>query len=170
MELFGIYNRQAEYLGVRPREEVHRLGYWHKSAQVFVFNNHGELLLQQRSAEKDLYANLWDYSVGEHLQPHETFLQGALRGLREELGICGVRLEVLGGLRWVEFISPTHHDREIQQAFQCTYDGPVEIDAAEVAQTRHITLDKLKDWLSRRPEQFTPWFKADLHEFNWLSE
>ncbi len=169
MEQFGIYNRQAEFLGVRPRDEVHRLGHWHKSAQVFVFNSRGELLMQQRSPQKDLYANLWDYSVGEHLQPFESFFEGATRGLREELGIHQVSLELLGGVRWVEFVSPTHCDREIQQAFQCSYDGSIEIDSTEVAQIRHVPLGELKKWLLRSPEEFTPWFKADLYEFDLLS-
>lgn len=32
-------------------------------------------------------------SIVEHLEPRESFLEGAVRGIREELGITGVRLE-----------------------------------------------------------------------------
>ena len=105
-------------MGLRRRDEVHQLGLWHKSAHVFLFDPAGHMLIQQRAADKDLYADLWDYSVGEHLQPGEDFLSGALRGLQEELGITEVGgLEALGGMRWVEIQGAAHIDREIDGAF-----------------------------------------------------
>ena len=143
-ELFATFSRDGQPLGLRRRSEVHRLGLWHKSAQVFVFDDAGRLLLQQRVPHKDLYADLWDYSVGEHLQPEETFIAGAQRGLQEELSIVPrEELQPLGGLRWVEHVSSTHADREIQQAFRCRYDGDVVLDPLEVAQVRYIDMAEL---------------------------
>ena len=67
VEELQIFDRTGRALGLCPRHVVHTEGHWHKSAQVFLFNEAGELLIQQRAFEKDLYAGLWDYSVGEHL-------------------------------------------------------------------------------------------------------
>jgi isopentenyldiphosphate isomerase len=47
----------------------------------------GDVLLQRRSDDKALEAGCWDLSCAEHLSTGETYLQGAIRGLREELGI-----------------------------------------------------------------------------------
>ena len=119
LELFATYDRNGRAQGLRRRDDVHREGLWHKSAQVFVFRSDGRLLIQRRAADKDLYAGLWDYSVGEHLQPGEEFHQGATRGLREELGITEApSLQPLGGVRWIELQGAHHTDREIQQAFR----------------------------------------------------
>ena len=148
---------------------VHKQGLWHKSAQVFVFNGQDELLVQKRAAHKDLYANQWDYSVGEHVQPNESFVAGALRGLKEELNI---ELEVadlqpLGEERWVTFKGMDRVDREIQQAFSCRWDGAVRWDVNEVQFVHFIQLDHLNQWINMAPAEFTPWFADNLVEFGW---
>jgi len=170
MEQFEVFDENHQLLGLAPRQEVHRSGQWHKSAQVFVFNQREQLLIQQRTADKDLYAGLWDYSVGEHLQPGEDFHQAAARGLQEELQISGVDLQPLGQLRRVEWRGDAFWDRELQQAFLCHYDGPVVADPVEVAQVRYISLAALAEWVADSPAdtEFTPWFVEDLRLFGWL--
>ncbi len=154
-------------VGSARRSDVHRHGYWHRSAHVFLFDSLGRLLIQHRAAHKDLYAGLWDYSVGEHLQPGETFLDGALRGLVEELGVHGVPLEPVGESRWTEQTDAKLNirDREIQQAFRGVYDGPVHPDPGEVAGVAYASRDKLTELLTRSPESLTPWFARDLEVF-----
>lgn len=168
MEQFEVFDDDNQLLGLMPRDEVHRCGHWHKSAQVFVFNQQEQLLIQRRAADKDLYAGLWDYSVGEHLSPGEDFCQGAMRGLQEELCISEVQLQPLGGLRHVQWRGDNYWDREIQQAFLCHYDGPVVADPVEVARVRHISLTALAEWVVGSEAEFTPWFVDDLRIFGWL--
>ncbi len=167
-EYFETFDEAGQLLGLAPRDEVHRNGSWHKSAQVFVFDDTGALLLQRRAQHKDLYAGLWDYSVGEHLQPGESFEAGALRGLREELGISSVALTPLGGERRVRQAGETYDDREIQRAFRCRWQGEPQADPAEVAEVRYVALDDLRAWVSRSPDAFTPWLLVDLKEFGYL--
>ncbi|MEM9620386.1 MAG: NUDIX domain-containing protein [Pseudomonadota bacterium] len=167
-EQFEVFNDQGALLGRKPRDEVHRLGFWHKSAQVFVFNSGGHLLLQRRSEHKDLYAGLWDYSVGEHLQPGESYLDGARRGLWEELRIADVCLITLGDERRVAHEGPDYYDREMQQAFRCEYSGALVADSVEVAEVRYFPLPEIVSWVQRDAAVFTPWFVEDLVEFGWL--
>jgi isopentenyl-diphosphate delta-isomerase len=162
LELFTTYSREGVPTGLVPRAEVHRLGLWHKSAQVFIFDADGCLLVQRRAVDKDLYANLWDYSVGEHLHPEESQIDGARRGLCEELRISGVDLEPLGGERWVEIVDDEFADREIQQAYRGVYTGQLRVDPVEVAEVRYIGLTDLRRWIDDRPRDFTPWFLEDL--------
>ena len=126
--------------------------------------------MQQRAADKDLYAGLWDYSVGEHLIPGESYIEGAQRGLREELDIASVSLERLGGERWVEQIGADYADREIQQAFRCSYAGAVRPDPAEVAQVRYIAMVDLHAWVTASPADFTPWFVEDMRVFGFFGD
>ncbi len=168
MEYFETFDDAGERLGLVARDVVHRSGLWHKSAQVFVFDEAGALLIQQRAADKDLYAGLWDYSVGEHLQPGESFVAGARRGLREELGIDNVELSALGELRRVRQHGDGYDDRELQRAFRCRWSGELTVDPVEVAATRYIDMTSLRDWVERRPEDFAPWLKIDLEEFGLI--
>ena len=167
-EPFEYFDEVGKCLGIKSRGEVHQQGLWHRSAQVFLFNPAGELLLQKRAANKDLYAGLWDYSVGEHLQPGESFHDGANRGLHEELGVTGATLEPVGTQRQVTLTGENFIDREIQQAFTCVYAGSINPDPDEVAQIQYADLNLVARWVERAVADFTPWFVNDLREFGWL--
>ena len=91
-EHFDTFDDDGQPTGLKPRSEVHRLGLWHRSAQVFLYTPAGELVVHRRAVDKDLYAGLWDHSVGEHLHPGESYLAGALRGVQEEFGLHGLQL------------------------------------------------------------------------------
>ncbi len=54
---------------------------------ICVFNREGQMLIQQRSKEKGLWAGLWDVSVGGAAQAGDSSWQAAERELKEELGI-----------------------------------------------------------------------------------
>ncbi len=169
-EYFETFDDDGRALGLVPRAEVHRRGLWHRSAHVFLFTRTGALWIQQRAAGKDLYPGRWDFSVGEHLTPGETYLQGALRGLTEELGIDNAALEPLGGVRrnTCRIADQGLLDRELQQAFRGTWDGPVTANPAEVADVRTIEPAALRAWIQRSEQDFTPWFLAELRALDLL--
>ncbi|XOV81939.1 MAG: NUDIX domain-containing protein [bacterium] len=168
MELFATFDRNGVFQANVPRKTVHQQGLWHKSSQVFVFNRQGDLLLAQRAQDKDLYPGLWDYSVGEHLQPGETHLAAAHRGLDEELGITNMPLEVLGTQRWVTHSGTGFLDREIQQAFRGCYTGQLRPDPVEVQAVEYVSLMDLAERVTQNADQFTPWLIEDLLEFKLL--
>jgi isopentenyldiphosphate isomerase len=162
-EQFEIFSEDGTLLGTAPRSRVHAEGLWHKSAQVFLFDSAGRLYLQRRVDEKDVCPGLWDQSAAEHLTPGESYLQGAHRGLAEELGVRGVALTPVGGVFSGRLDQPKLgvHDYELQQAFTGTWDGPIQIDPAEVAEVRSTPLEELARWVRADPEEFTPWFLRD---------
>ena len=158
MEYFRTYAEDGAPGPLVPRSEVHKTGLWHKAVQVLVFNSHCEMLVQHRSATKDLYAGQWDFSVGEHLLPDEEEAIGAVRGLFEELGVSGCEVTPLGEPLRIECRGQGYLDREIQQSFYTLCDGPFKLDEDEVQATRFIGLAELSLWFEQRPEDFTPWF------------
>lgn len=171
-EPFEIFTPAGKPLGIAARGRVHREGLWHRSAHVFLYNTRGQLLLQQRSASKDLYAGAWDYSVGEHLQPGEHYLQAALRGLAEELSVNLTTLTPLGEPTASEFVAASGDaiDREFQQAYRGTLESSnpaqIRIDATEVAQIEWLTPTQVTQRISRDPDHFTPWLVRDVARFN----
>jgi len=163
-ELFETFDDDGRPTGLMPRAEVHARGLWHASAHVYLFDGSGALYVQRRAAGKDLFPGRWDLSVGEHLRPGERHLDGALRGLAEELGVSGVVLEPLAGItRWEHAVPELGViDRELQQAFRGRHVGPLRPDPVEVAEVRVLPLDQLARWIARAPGDFTPWFVTEV--------
>lgn len=174
-EPFEVFSASGEPLGIESRGKVHRLGLWHRSSHVFLFDQQQRLLLQQRSLEKDLYPGSWDYSVGEHLQPGESYLAAALRGMQEEMGITldELAMESLGAPTTAEYIEPggAQIDREFQQAYRAHLPPMMDADQIkpdpdEVALVRWYSASEVRAQLAQNPQQFTPWFVRDVQRFD----
>lgn len=86
-ELIDIYDSDMNLLGVALKSQAHKEGLWHKAAHCWIITEDGNIWLQLRGADKDLYPNLLDISCAGHVSVGETAKQGALRKLEEELGL-----------------------------------------------------------------------------------
>lgn len=69
------------------RDEIHKRGLWHRAIVVAIVNDKNEVLMQQRSANKEKNANLWDISVAGHLSSGQDSLMAAAREINEEVSI-----------------------------------------------------------------------------------
>jgi len=169
-EIFQTYDEQGHPLELVERASVHRLGLWHRSSVIYLFHTDERMYVQRRAACKDLYENLLDHSVGEHLKPGETYLEAAQRGLHEELGLEGVELQPLGTERQLRTELPEHgiRDYEFQQVFSGVYEGDMQLDPEEVAEVHLFTLAQLIQTIEQEPETFTPWFADDLKTYGFL--
>lgn len=88
MEMFDVLNEYGEFTGkIASREECHKKGYWHRAVYAFIIDNNGMILLQKRSENKKLWPNMWDVTVGGHVDSGEFGRQALIREVREELGI-----------------------------------------------------------------------------------
>jgi len=64
-----------------------RDGELHVVVHVCLFNDRGQMLIQRRTDTKPDWPGLWDFSVGGSVHAGETSREGALREVREELGL-----------------------------------------------------------------------------------
>ena len=67
----------------------------HRAFSVFLFNDKGELLLQQRALAKKTWPGVWSNSACGHVMLHETVEDAAQRRLKYELGVTGTELRVV---------------------------------------------------------------------------
>lgn len=88
-EYFDVLNEFGDYTNkVETREECHKKGLWHKAVVIFIISNDNKrILLQQRSATKKLWPNLWDITAGGHVLAGELGYQTVIRETKEEIGI-----------------------------------------------------------------------------------
>ena len=88
MERFDLYDSRRRFTGrtIARGEDVPD-GLRRLVVHVCVFNDKGEMLIQQRQSFKEGWPNLWDVSVGGGVQAGETTQQAARRELQEELGL-----------------------------------------------------------------------------------
>lgn len=159
-ELLETFGDDGKPTGLVARNVVHQGGLWHRASNVFLFRTDGRLIVQRRQMSKDVCPGAWDLSVAEHLKPGEGFLAGAIRGLREELGIEGVKLEPVGDVirARLEIADLGIKDYELQMCYRSVSDADLKPQSNEVADIRLFTLADLKTVMQNAPNEFTPWF------------
>ena len=86
-EIIDELNEKGEVIGTIDKDIAHREGRLHRSIHLWIINDEGEILLQRRCADKKLYPNTWDVSVGGHVGTKENSVDAVFREAKEELGV-----------------------------------------------------------------------------------
>lgn len=87
MEILDIYDRDRHRTGkTYLRKDRIPEGGFRLIVHILIFNDRGELLIQQRAAHKKM-GGLWDITCGGACQAGEDSQDGARRELKEELGL-----------------------------------------------------------------------------------
>ncbi|NMA24304.1 MAG: NUDIX domain-containing protein [Clostridiales bacterium] len=85
-ELWDLYNRERQKTGVvHERDKPVPQGFYHLVVSVWIVNSQGQYLMSQRHPGKP-YPLLWECTGGSALAG-ESSLQGAVREVKEELGL-----------------------------------------------------------------------------------
>jgi isopentenyldiphosphate isomerase len=148
-EIVAIVNEHNVVIGAAPRREMRAKNLPHRSTYILVFNSRGELYVQKRTMSKDVFPGYYDPATGGVLLADETYEQGALRELEEEMGIREVPLTQL-----FDFYFADHRTRVWGRAFSCRYEGPLSLQAEEVESVSLMTIVDILDQTSTR--LFTP--------------
>lgn len=154
-ELLDLVNELDEVTGQAMRSVVHKEGLWHRGVHVFLFNEQGEMLIQKRSADRKNSPSLLDCSVSEHVKAGESYLEAAVRGLQEEMGVEGVDLTLRGKIKMEYGVN----DNEISVIYEGRLRGKsVQFDPVEIAEIMFMSLDEVKIQIIRYPEKYCYWF------------
>lgn len=160
-EYFDLVDVENRPLGIsKPRRLVHRDGDWHRAVHVWVLDREGRVLLQRRSATKDLHPDTWAVSVGGHVDAGSDYLATAVKETGEELGLAidtadlAVLMDFVAEERYGELI-----DREHMRAYRYTLPVGLEAlrpDPEEVAELRFFSWDELAALWEQDREKCSP--------------
>lgn len=135
-------------------------GILHRAFSLLIFNEAGELLLQQRSARKRLWPLYWSNSCCSHPRSSEGMEEAIHRRLREELGIrCP--LHFLFKFQYQAQFDETGAENELCSVFIGRSSDPVESNAEEIHAWRWIDPEALRREMAGAEQHFTPWFKLE---------
>ncbi|CAH6722396.1 isopentenyl-diphosphate Delta-isomerase [[Candida] jaroonii] len=165
-------------------------GLLHRAFSVFLFNDEGKLLLQQRADEKITFPSMWTntccshpLSVKSELGPNDVFkLENAIEGakvaaqrkLEHELGIPTdqVIIEDFNFLTRIHYKSASGDEASKWGEHEIDYililkASNVDINANlnEVKDYKYVTQDELKEMFTKEDLVFTPWFKLICQTF-----
>ena len=159
-ELFDIVNESDIVIGQEMRSVVHQHGLWHRGVHVMLFTDDGKLLVQQRSRDRVHAPLALDCSVSEHVKAGEDFLQAAIRGLQEEMGVDEIALETL-----VKFkMNYGPNDNEISKLYKGNVDpARVNFDPVEIERIDFYSLNHLQEMMNSKESKFSYWFEQILH-------
>ncbi len=168
METVILVNTADQPVGRMEKFEAHQRGLLHRAFSVFLFNERGETLLQQRAAGKYHSPLLWTNSCCSHQREGESNLEAATRRLNEELGIDPSQISELKDS--FHFIYRAEFDNgltehELDHVILGRFDGSVHLNTEEVEAVRWISMTDLTREMEAHPEQFTAWFQIIFREY-----
>ena len=148
-EIVAIVDEDNNVVGSAARREMRAKRLPHRSTYILVFNSRGEIYIQKRTLTKDVFPGYYDPAAGGVVLAGESYLEGALRELEEEMGIRGVPLQSL-----FEFYHSDENSRVWGAAFRCVHDGAVTLQEEEVESGSFMAVDEV--FRAAATEPFTP--------------
>jgi isopentenyl-diphosphate delta-isomerase len=155
-----VVNINDEVIGTMPRELAHKNGTPHRIAVIYLENDSGEILVQVRKGGR------LDHSAAGHLDPGETYVEGAKRELKEELGIDGTDLKEIGSGKSVDLnLLKNINCIHIFKVFLAKA-NPKELQKEEVTEVYwKKPLEVLDEMNKDTEDRFTGGFKSSLQVY-----
>jgi len=181
-----LVDKNDKVVGHASKKECHLMkninkGMLHRAFSVFLFNTKGELLLQQRSAEKITFPLRWTNTCCSHPlytsseleeKEHLGVRRAAIRKLEHELGITGIKLENVHYLTRILYLADSDGgdwgEHEVDHILFIHQDVQLDINANEVADVQYITPEGLNKLFARKDRKeifISPWFQMIAEKF-----
>lgn len=159
-----LVDENDNVLGTAEKMQVHAQGLCHRAFSVFVYRQRVtlEILLQQRAFDKYHSPGLWTNTCCSHPRPDEDIVQAGERRLWEEMGIK-TTLRPIGKFHYIAHFENGLIENEVDHVLTGSLEHETfQPNPAEVAAFRWVSLEDLREEITRDPTQFTPWLERAL--------
>ena len=154
MEYIDIFDENNNPMGeIKEKTKAHEEGNVHRTAHIWIINGKKELLLQKRSATKKSHPNCWDISGAGHIRAGESVIEGAIRELKEELGIEANEND----LRFIDIVKSTKNPKNQEFGYVYLLESNHEIkdyifEDNEVSEVKYVYFEDLEKMVADRAE------------------
>ncbi|MFI8347039.1 isopentenyl-diphosphate Delta-isomerase [Streptomyces sp. NPDC085596] len=160
--LLELVDENGVTIGTAEKLAAHQPpGQLHRAFSVFLFDERGRLLLQQRALGKYHSPGVWSNTCCGHPYPGEAPFAAAARRTHEELGVSPSLLAQAGTVRYNH---PDPASGLVEQEYNHLFVGLVQQtpapDPEEVGETAFVTAAELAERHAREP--FSAWFMTVL--------
>jgi isopentenyl-diphosphate delta-isomerase len=144
--------------GFLPKAQAHNgQGTLHRAFSVFLFNEEGALLLQQRGTTKRLWPGYWSNSCCSHPRRGESMQTATRRRLRDELNV-DAELNYVYKFSYQAEFGELGSEHELCHVYLGSISGDVQANDHEIESVRFVSVADLETEIAATPDQFTPWF------------
>lgn len=150
-------------IGEMEKIEAHEKAVLHRAFSIFIFNNKGQMMLQQRALSKYHSPGLWTNTCCSHPRPGESLQDATKRRIVEEMGFSCEMERVFSFI----YTAPFDHgltEHELDHVFTGKYNGAPDINTEEVSDWKWMDVEALLLDVERNPQNYTVWFKIALEK------
>lgn len=159
-----LVDRDDREIGFISKADAHDgSGVLHRAFSLFLFNDAGELLLQQRAPGKRLWGGYWSNSCCSHPRRGESLEVATSRRLQDELNF-DTALEHVYWFCYEARFSEAGSENELCHVYLGRTSDDLRPNESEIAAVRYVMPAALDAELAAQPESFTPWFKQEWGE------
>jgi len=158
-EMMVLVNENDHVVGVEEKIRTHQLGALHRAFSIFVFNSHGDLLLQKRAGTKYHSRGLWSNTCCGHPRFEESIKDACHRRLHQEMGFDCELNEILAFRYRVE-LEDDLIEHEYDHVFIGFFDGTPQPDPNEVEDWRWKVFSQARSEAKQNPSKYTRWFST----------
>lgn len=162
-ELLPIVDIEGNTIGVASRKKCHSgEKLLHPVVHLHIFNDNGDLYLQQRPGWKKIQPGKWDTAVGGHIGYGENINDALVRETFEELGISNFKPEFV-----FSYIFESSVDKEFVYSYMTVYNGVIK-PSEETDGGRFWSINEIENNLYKNI--FTPNFEDEFIKLKQIIE
>jgi isopentenyl-diphosphate delta-isomerase len=157
-----LVDDQDREIGRMEKLEAHQKGLLHRAFSVFIFNDRGELLIQQRASDKYHSGGLWTNTCCSHPSPGETIIGAANRRLQDEMEMkC--ELKDLFQFTYKANLDNDLIEHELDHILVGFSNNDPNLNPEEAMGFMWKDLSTIEKELQINPELYTFWFKEIIN-------
>ncbi len=159
-----LVDENDQPIGTMEKIEAHEKALLHRAFSVFIINQKGEIMLQQRAWHKYHSPLLWTNTCCSHQRVGETNLEAGKRRLKEEMGF-EVSLKELFHFIYKAPFDNGLTEHELDHVMIGYYNEEPNINPEEVESWKWMGIKDIRKDMTENPEIYTVWFKIIFDEF-----
>lgn len=165
-DLLILVDSSDKEIGELDKEACHNgPGKLHRAISVFIFNRDGELLIQQRHAQKRLWGGAWSNSCCSHPRVGENTIFAARRRVMEELGL-EADLTFLFKFEYRASYAELGTEHELCSVYVGQANSEPVVNTTEIQSWEWVSSLELNRRVEETPNNFTPWLRIEWARIN----